>query len=200
MPRYKFRVFFVLLLLLISVIISCKKVPVQGVTLLPRVAYVPIGGSVTLTASIIPEDAYNKAVTWSSNDTLIAIVADGLVTGVSKGRATITVTTVDGARTATCAITVYIPVEIEMVLVEGGTFTMGCSDDECDLPHLSDESPQHKVTLSTFQISKYLVTQKLWVDVMGYTRRVCYDALNGRYCFNICSINAVCTFSISDLS
>jgi formylglycine-generating enzyme required for sulfatase activity len=52
---------------------------------------------------------------------------------------------------------------IEMVKIEGGTFTMGCTDDEC----YDWELPTHKVTLSDFYIGKYEVTQKEWQDVMG---------------------------------
>ena len=52
-----------------------------------------------------------------------------------------------------------------MVSISGGTFLMGCTpeDTECD----SDESPQHGVTISSFEISKYEVTQDQWEAVMG---------------------------------
>ncbi|MDR3329403.1 MAG: formylglycine-generating enzyme family protein [Prevotellaceae bacterium] len=56
--------------------------------------------------------------------------------------------------------------EPEMVEVEGGTFTMGCpenEDDDCD----KRERPLHSVTLSSFLIGKYEVTQKQWIAVMG---------------------------------
>ncbi len=53
---------------------------------------------------------------------------------------------------------------IEMVDVEGGTFTMGLDLGEAE--HLY-ETPKHKVTLSDFRISKYEVTQELWEAVMG---------------------------------
>ena len=53
-----------------------------------------------------------------------------------------------------------------MVLVEGGTFMMGATaeqgDDACD-----DEKPVHQVTLDSFYIGKYPVTQRLWTGVMG---------------------------------
>ena len=56
--------------------------------------------------------------------------------------------------------------EIEMVLVEGGTFTMGATpeqgSDACD-----NEKPAHKVTLDSFYIGKFPVTQRLWKAVMG---------------------------------
>jgi len=55
------------------------------------------------------------------------------------------------------------PGEPEMVFVQGGTFTMGCTDLEC----FDWEKPKHQVTVSDFYIGKYPVTQKQWVAVMG---------------------------------
>jgi len=60
--------------------------------------------------------------------------------------------------------TQIVPTGLEMVLVEGGTFTMGSPTTELD--RYSDET-QHSVTLSSFYIGKYEVTQKLWFDIMG---------------------------------
>lgn len=60
-----------------------------------------------LTATITPEDAEDKTVTWSSNNESVAVVdASGYVTATGPGVAVITVTTVDGGHTATCEITV----------------------------------------------------------------------------------------------
>ena len=54
--------------------------------------------------------------------------------------------------------------EPEMVLVEAGTFTMGCTDNEC----LTNELPAHQVTLTkSYYIGKYEVTQAQWKAVMG---------------------------------
>ncbi len=53
-----------------------------------------------------------------------------------------------------------------MVYVEGGTFTMGCTSEQgsdCD----DNEKPAHQVTLSSYQIGKYEVTQAQWEAVMG---------------------------------
>ncbi len=52
-----------------------------------------------------------------------------------------------------------------MVSIQGGTFEMGCTDDdtECD----TNEFPQHTVTISPFEISKYEITQGQWEAVMG---------------------------------
>ena len=65
------------------------------------------GTSVSLTATVAPADATNKNLIWKSNNNAAAIVdQNGKVTGVASGSANITVTTVDGFKTATCAITV----------------------------------------------------------------------------------------------
>ena len=82
-------------------------VPVTGVTLNKTSLELKVGGSETLTATVQPNDADNQAVTWSSNPTSIATVdGNGKVTAVAEGSATITVTTVDGNKTATCSVTV----------------------------------------------------------------------------------------------
>ena len=58
------------------------------------------------------------------------------------------------------------PFEGQMVFVQGGTFQMGC-DEKRDGNCLDDEKPVHSVTLSTYSIGKYEVTQKQWKTVMG---------------------------------
>lgn len=66
-----------------------------------------VGGTQKLTATVAPDDAENKSVTFTSSDTAIATVTpvQGTVTGVVEGTATITATTSNG-KTATCVITV----------------------------------------------------------------------------------------------
>lgn len=80
---------------------------VTGVTISPTTASIAVAATRQLTATVAPADAANKAVTWSSSDDTKATVnSSGLVTGVTAGSATITATTVDGGKTATCAVTV----------------------------------------------------------------------------------------------
>lgn len=66
-----------------------------------------MGATTTLTATVSPDDATDKAVSYASSKTAVASVsASGVVTGVSAGSATITVTTHDGSKTASTAVTV----------------------------------------------------------------------------------------------
>ena len=82
-------------------------VSVTGVTLDKTTATLDIDQSITLTATVAPENATNKAVTWASDKTDVATVdANGKVTAVAAGTANITVTTQDGGKTATCVVTV----------------------------------------------------------------------------------------------
>ena len=60
----------------------------------------------TLIATVSPEDADDKSVSWTSDNNEVATVADGLVTAIAAGTANITVTTTDGNFTATCIVTV----------------------------------------------------------------------------------------------
>jgi Listeria/Bacterioides repeat len=65
------------------------------------------GSTATLVATVAPASATNKSLTWSSSNTGVATVnANGIVTAVKDGTATITVTTVDGSYKATCTVTV----------------------------------------------------------------------------------------------
>ncbi len=87
--------------------VSASVVAVTGVSISPTSLEMTYGESKTLTAIIAPENATNKNVTWKTNDPVIATVdANGKVTGLAVGIAVITVTTVDGGKTATCAVNV----------------------------------------------------------------------------------------------
>ena len=86
--------------------ITVNTVAVTGVTVAPT-ASLYVGETTTLTATVSPSNATNKNVTWtSSNGSVATVSAAGVVTAVAAGTATITVTTVDGSQTATCAVTV----------------------------------------------------------------------------------------------
>ena len=92
-------------------LVSVVPTPVEGVTLnkTATTLYIQNGtaGSETLTATVTPNDAVNKNVTWSSSNPAVATVnASGRVTAVGSGTAIITVTTEDGGYTATCTVTV----------------------------------------------------------------------------------------------
>lgn len=75
--------------------------PEPSITLDKSTAVVDVGSTVTITATTVPADA---TVTWTSSDTTVATVSDGVVTGVANGEATITAT--NSTASATCAVVV----------------------------------------------------------------------------------------------
>lgn len=99
-------------------------VAVTGITLDDE-ATVNVGGTVTLTATVSPDNASDKTITWSSDNTAAATVADGVVTAVGAGTAIITATANDGSGIkATCNVTVKIPGLL------AGKFTINASGDQ----------------------------------------------------------------------
>ena len=80
---------------------------VTGVTLDRTTLSLEMGETATLVATVLPEEARDKTVTWSSGNTAVATVdQQGKITTVSPGTAQITVTTKDGSFSASCALTV----------------------------------------------------------------------------------------------
>lgn len=85
---------------------------VRGVELSSRRVSVNKGGQVTLIARVIPEDAADKTLLWSSDAPQVALVDNqGVVTGRAAGKAVITVKTPDGLYSSSCEVNVVIPVE-----------------------------------------------------------------------------------------
>jgi len=115
-----------------NVTVTAQTVAVTSVKLDKSEATLTVGGTVTLVATVAPENATNKKMTWKSDKTDIATVdANGKVTAIKAGTATITVTTEDGNKTATCKVTVQAAEvkvtgvklnKTEVTLTEGGTF------------------------------------------------------------------------------
>ena len=85
-------------------------IPVTGVTVSPTTATVTAGLTTQLTATVVPSNATNQNVSWSTSNAAVATVsATGLVTGVAAGTAVITATTADGGKTASATVTVTAP-------------------------------------------------------------------------------------------
>ena len=99
--------------------VKAAVVLVEGITLNATEQTLTVGETFALTASVLPENATNKSLAWTSSDENVATVdANGLVTAVKEGTATITAKANDGSNaSASCTITV----KATVVLVEGIT-------------------------------------------------------------------------------
>ena len=114
-----------------AIVPSCKdddddnKVAVTGVTLNEGDATLEVGGTLQLTATVVPASATNKEVTWSSSNPGVAGVSNtGLVTATGDGTATITATTTDGGKTARCNVTVNSKVAVTGVTIDEEAITL----------------------------------------------------------------------------
>ncbi len=90
----------------VTITSASTTVSVTGVSLNKSSATLNVGDTTTLTATVAPSNATNKNVTWTSSNTAVATVSNGVVTAKKAGTATITVKTADGNKTATCSVTV----------------------------------------------------------------------------------------------
>jgi uncharacterized protein YjdB/formylglycine-generating enzyme required for sulfatase activity len=150
-----------------SCTVNVSPVAVTGVELdLPELN-LDLWDSQRLTPTVLPANATNKRVNWSSSDPAVATVStNGTVTGVSAGEAIITVTTADGGKEETCTVTVslFVVSTIPTVWIEPGTFAMGSPENE---PGRDDDETQHQVTLTKgFHMGEYPVTQAQYRAVM----------------------------------
>ncbi|AEF83125.1 Ig-like domain-containing protein [Leadbettera azotonutricia] len=96
-----------------GVIVSRPPITVESVSLNEASLELTVGDTEALTAEVLPTTADNKSVSWSSGDPTVATVTDGLVTAVGAGSTVITVTSMDGSKTAQATVTVvaaYVPV------------------------------------------------------------------------------------------
>ena len=132
-------------------------VAVTGVSLNKQTLSLVEGDSETLTSTVAPSNATNKAVSWKSSDASVASVDNsGKVTAVKAGSATITVTTTDGSKTATCSVTVTAKTievndvgldksEMEMVAGDSYQFTVTLKTDNASDKTLSWSSSDENV-------------------------------------------------------
>ena len=95
-----------ILLSLVTLTSACQKseVGVASVTLSQNSLIMRVGQTSSIRANVKPDDATDKTVAWTSSNTGVATVADGVITALKVGSATITAKA--GDKSATCAVTV----------------------------------------------------------------------------------------------
>ena len=113
-----------------------KPVKVSGVTLSQSSLTMTLKGqTASLTATVTPDNAANKNITWSSSSSSVATVnANGTVTAVANGTSDITATATDGSGvSAKCSVTVRVPNNVRNITLEGGkSKTIGPDIDDFD--------------------------------------------------------------------
>lgn len=94
-------------------------VAVTGITLSPAESTLKVGETVSLTATLAPENASNKNVIWSSSNESIATVENGTVTAVGVGEAEIIATAADGSEVKGSTKIIVVPTPVDKFVITG---------------------------------------------------------------------------------
>lgn len=173
------KLYFILIILSIY---SCveqlpEPIAVTSVSLNAEAVEMTEGDELTLIATVSPKDADNKSLIWSSSNLSIASVDDGKITAHKPGKATITVKTDDGGKTATCEVVVtakIFPVKevsldkksMEVTLGDEFTLTATIKPDNATNKNLLWSSSNSQVAsvnegrVVTHQVGKVTITAK----------------------------------------
>ncbi|WP_317133618.1 polysaccharide lyase family 7 protein [Flavicella sediminum] len=147
---------------------------VSGVSLAPNTANLSLGNSLQLTPSIRPASATNLGVSYSTSDASIATVNEtGLVTGLAKGTATITVTTNDGGFTASSNITIIAAASGPNLALHAATTGTGTADGENIVSNLVDDETDTRWSVSGFPQTATINLGTVYS--LGRTELVCYS-------------------------
>ena len=124
---------------------SVQDIPVQSVSLSSSTLTLNEGESKTLTATVLPANATDRAVVWSVLPTGFATVANGVVTGIKAGSCTVTATA--GGKSASCAVTVEVVETAQLIYSLPGetVLTQGLDTGLKLLEHASTETPQYTI-------------------------------------------------------
>jgi uncharacterized protein YjdB len=164
---------------------------VTGVILDKVEATLEVKETVTLVATIAPANATNKDVTWTSNNDAVATVADGVVTAVAAGTATITVTTIDGGFTATCVITVN-PISVKSVVLDQAELTLNIAETATLVATIKPEDAANKsVTWKSDNDSVVTVVDGLVTAVAEGSATITVTTVEGEY-------TATCVVTVVD--
>lgn len=124
--------------------VKSKAIPVTGISLNKTTLSLASGDSETLYATITPSDATDQTVSWTSSNSSVATVSSsGLVTTKAVGSATITVTSTDGGKKATCSVTVT-PISVTGVTLNKYSLSMYENDSETLIATVSPSNATNK--------------------------------------------------------
>jgi len=150
-------------------------VPVTGVSLDRHSATLPYGKTQQLVATVLPSNATNKAVTWSSSGSAVAVSSAGLVTANALGSATVTATTIDGSFTDTCAFTV-----IPAVSLNKASTTLAAGRGEVLVATvLPSSAPNKAVTWTTSNPDIVAISDGQILAIKGGTATITATAVDG---------------------
>ena len=162
-------------------------VPVSGISVSPQSVTLDRGKSIQLTATVLPENATDKGVTWSSSNSDVASVSDGEVTAKSTGSAKIMATTKDGGKTAICEVSVV--VSVTGLSLEPNTLSLKKGESQSlNLTITPSDATDKTITWSSSTPSVASVEDGVVSALKGGTTTITATAVNG--------VSASCALSV----
>ena len=156
-------------------------VPVTGITMTPSSFSLTSGSSRTLSYTVLPEDATNKEVTWSTSNSNVATVSAGTVTAHNSGTAIITVKTVDGNHTATSSVTVTSSPSVTSISISPSSVTLTLGSSTTFHATVYPTSSSQTVTWSSSNTSVATIDQSGRVTTKGTGTTTIKASRNGVY-------------------
>ena len=171
-------------------------VPVYATSIsLPSTQTVYVGSTTQLTPTVEPSNM-NQAITWSSSNTAVATVSNGIVTGLKAGTTTITASTVNEAGTtltAQCSITVS-TISVTGVSLSDTSIEIGVGNSKVIAATISPSNASNKnVTWSTSKSSVATVSEGTITAVSIGTVTITATTVDGGY-------KATCTVTVTEKS
>jgi uncharacterized protein YjdB len=157
---------------------------VESVSINKSTLTLTIGDSFALKAVVKPSDADNKNISWKSSNAGVASVnTDGNVTAISVGTATITVTTEDGAKSATCEVTVKEKTyNVEGVTLDQETITLTEGETATLTATITPENATNKAVIwSTSDETVATVSEGTITAISAGTATITVKTYNGKY-------------------
>jgi len=150
-----------------SVSVKAKTISVTGVSLNKSTLSLTLGDTYSLIATVTPSNATNQSVAWSSSNTsVVTVSSSGTVSAKAAGSATITVTTNDGSKKATCSVTVS-PVYVtnvnldksSLTLAEGETYALTATVSPSNATDKSVTWSSNKTSVASVSSSGVVIAQ-----------------------------------------
>lgn len=175
-----------------------KPVAVTGVILEKNTLSIKSGEEQTLNATISPDNATNKNLTWKSSDeNIVTVDKNGVVAGVKKGTTTVTVTTEDGSYTDTCTVnvecshnvTTTYPAKQSTCIEQGNSEYTVCNDCGIVVKGSNDKLPFAKHNYVEVADVKYLKASATCKDKAVYYKSCSVCKAQGTDTFSIGEVN-----------
>ena len=159
-------------------LVAVEAIEVDSVSISENSLTLKEGETHTLSASVLPENASDKRITWSSDNSLVATVSEGVVTAKKEGTATITAMAENGKK-ATCLVTVK-PVEVSAVSISNTDLSLSEGDTyELTASVLPENASNKSITWSSDNTTVATVSKGIITAKSAGTATITASASNG---------------------